>query len=170
MVGLEKRQIPAKRKSVIAQDKKAPTPDLYGEMYRAAAKLAEYTFAVSEKFPRRAKERIGIGNDIRERSVEACERVIELCCFNPLITAEDRERKLRELTVKLKSLNVLIKISHKHRYITPKVMTRWVRLVNEVDSRVIGLAIWYQREREKLERQAQRAAAKACAKRLPCLS
>lgn len=33
---IEERQIPAKRKSVIAQDKQAPTPDLYGEMYRAA--------------------------------------------------------------------------------------------------------------------------------------
>lgn len=148
---------PVKRKSVISVGKKTPTPDLYGELYRASAKLTEYSYAVSQKFPKREKERVSLGNDIRTKVIGICEQIIELCCFNPLITAIEREEKLRHITVELKTVNVMIKIAYKHRYMSPKVLTKWVRLVRELDNLVIGLAIWYQRERERVEREASRA-------------
>lgn len=124
----------------------APSPDLYGMMYRHMGWTINYTYAIIERFPKVDKMRVGLSNDIKELVNKCMHQVLAISSYNPF---NNREEMLRELSVDLKMVNVLIRVAYKQRLITAKNLETWTGKVSSVDNIAIGLAVWLEGERKK---------------------
>lgn len=138
-----------RQRKLLALKSTRPSRDLYADMYYDILKATDLTYLFTDKFPRRQKYQTSLAADIRGGVDEALRQTIRLASFNPGLDPE-REALLRELSVQLKFVKVLIRIAHRDRYVSNKQFQRWTKAVSQVDDIAIGLAIWYQNNAAKV--------------------
>lgn len=145
---MQKDPKPPKQHKLLALKSTKPTRDLYADLYYDMVKATNLTYLYTDKFPRRQKYQTSLAADLRGGIDEALRQTIRLVGFNPGLDPQ-REQLLRELSVQLKFVKVLIHIAHSDRYVANKQFQRWTKAVSAVDDIAIGLAIWYQNNQAK---------------------
>jgi hypothetical protein len=125
-----------------------PTSNLYGNLYKTTGWLVDYAYVMLEKFAK--KERFGLSIDIKQRTNAVMHKVINVVSYNPF---NNREKLLRELSVDVKTLIVLVRVAYNQRCVSQKNRDAWIRKLVDVDNLAVGIAMW-------LEQEEKRAAAK----------
>lgn len=128
---------------ILGRTKTKPDKDLYTKLYRSARELVDTSYLYIAKFPRREKQHVGLGNDIKEAVNTALKQVIALTQYNPTLDPE-REQLFRALSARLKFAETLVEIAYRQHYVSERQLKRWVSDFTAVDDIAIGLAMWYQ--------------------------
>jgi hypothetical protein len=129
----------------LVRPKKGST-HVYRALRISVRSIVTYTYTVLELFPKRHKERFGLGMDIVTVANRCLELAIEIEQYNP---AMDRISKLRELSVKLKMLEELVEVSHACYTINEKKRNSWMQMITNADNVVVGLAMGLEKGRKK---------------------
>jgi hypothetical protein len=122
-------------------------------MYYEMGMLMDYMYVILEKFPKKQKERFGLGNDIKALTNGCMLQVIRIINYNPF---SNREEMLRELSANLKMMCVFAKIAYKQRLVSDRQLQAWVRNVTKVDNLAVGIAMWMEAEGRKAEREERK--------------
>lgn len=112
-------------------------PPVHYTLYRSATKLLNYTYMLIEKFPK--SEKLGLMQDIRSRTEEVVELVLEAVSFYS--RDRNREALLRRADIKLKMIAVLVEYAYNKRYITDRNLTAWANMLAELDDEVVSWAM-----------------------------
>lgn len=116
--------------------------DLIDRLSRLVTRMRElmfYTYARVESFPKRQKHFVGLGRDITDLTMDCLILMRTIAAYNPHY---DREKGLRELSVKLKVLEDLVSCSYQCRSVTKQSREAWLRMLTTIDNEVMSLAIW----------------------------
>lgn len=142
----EAKQSPKPRRKLLSRPPRQPirTRDAYGEIFRSIRRLTDYTYDRTVKFPKHERLMIGLGSDVNERTANCLQLSIGICAYNP---ADDREQMLRQLSVQLKTLQVMVELCKRRRYINGKVRDAWLRMLVGADNSVIGLAMHLEKQK-----------------------
>ena len=116
--------------------------DLVDRLSRLVTRMRElmfYTYARVESFPKRQKHFVGLGRDITDLTMDCLILMRTIAAYNPHY---DREKGLRELSVKLKVLEDLVSCGYQFRSVTKQSREAWLRMLTTMDNEVMSLAIW----------------------------
>lgn len=123
-----------------------PSVNLYAQMYRVALRVLYYTYGMLQKFPRSQKTYGGIACDIEGRTRKMVSSLISIANYNPY---NNRERMLRELSVELKTLCMLVSISTRSRYINQRNLEAWTYMLTQLDDMAIGIAMYLEKRPDR---------------------
>ena len=129
--------------------------ELFGQMNREMVRLARYTYDRIDGFPKRHKLFVGIGESIVAKTDECLELIHVVCAYNPRV---DKEARLRELSVKLKTVEDYVMIAYYQHHITARNRDAWIRMLTEVDNLAIGIAMWLEKKNQKSAGKMQKEA------------
>jgi hypothetical protein len=121
-------------------------PNLFRALRISTRRLAQYSYTVLELFPKRHRERFGLGVDM----ISAVNRCLFLTIKIESFGARERRAELlRELSLQLKYLAELVEMAFGIYLIDNKRKETWLRGVIELDNVAIGLAMGIDRKSEK---------------------
>lgn len=132
-----------------------PTLDLYGSMYAKAGKLLSYTYTIVLKFPKKQRYYNGLAMDIKHQTHEIMLQVIRIVSYNPY---NNREQLLRELSVNLKFLAMLVRVAYKKHHISDRNLDVWTRMTTDVDDLAVGIAMYLERKRHSHQSSKSKSA------------
>jgi hypothetical protein len=135
------RKTPAKlrkRLRKVHQPINPTSPSLYRALRISVRQLTNYTYTVLELYPKRHRERFGLGMDITSAANKCLLLTIEIESFG----ARDRRAELlRQLSLQLKYLEELVEVSFGIYVIDAKKKESWLRQIVTADNVAIGLAM-----------------------------
>ena len=111
--------------------------------------LMFYTYARVESFPKRQKHFVGLGRDITDLTMDCLILTRTIAAYNPHY---DREKGLRELSVKLKVLEDLVSCGYQFRSVTKQSCEAWLRMLTDLDNTVIDMAMWIEQRKKNYVR------------------
>ena len=120
-------------------DNKTDLIDRLSQLVTRMRELMFYTYARVESFPKRQKHFVGLGRDITDLTMDCLILMRTIAAYNPHY---DREKGLRELSVKLKVLEDLVGCGYQCRSVTKQSREAWLRMLTTMDNEVMSLAIW----------------------------
>ena len=120
-------------------DNKTDLVDRLSQLVTRMRELMFYTYARVESFPKRQKHFVGLGRDITDLTMDCLILMRTIAAYNPHY---DREKGLRELSVKLKVLEDLVSCGYQFRSVTKQSREAWLRMLTAIDNEVMSLAIW----------------------------
>lgn len=120
-------------------DNKTDLIDRLSQLVVRMRELMFYTYARIESFPKRQKHFVGLGCDITDLTMECLILARTIAAYNPHY---DREKGLRELSVKLKVLGDLVGCAYQCGSIIKQSREAWLRMLTAIDNEVMSLAIW----------------------------
>lgn len=139
------KQTPKRRRRLLSHPPRQPirTRDAYGEIFRSIRRLTDYTYDRTVKLPKHERLMVGLGSDINRRTADCLQLSISICAYNPDC---NREQMLRQLSVQLKTLQVMVELCKRRRYINEKARDAWLRMLVDVDNSVIGVAMYLEKQ------------------------
>ena len=103
------------------------------KIYKQYVELVYYTNQIIKKYPK--SERYDLVCDIKKTTYDGLRDVI-------IIYKEyDKKQKIKylnDLDVNLKLLKVLIRVSKKNKYISPKNYAAWVKKITNINNLMLG--------------------------------
>lgn len=141
-----------KNKSELSKQSYQPIPIskiTFSEFHKAVNGMVEHSLATIERFPKSQKIYTGMGATIQGLCLDVMLETAQFISFDP---RNDRESMARDIAYKLKAVNQLISYAHHRKYVSPSQWEQWVRMVKTAEDMAIGLAMSYQKKREKGEK------------------
>ena len=130
--------------------------DLIDRLSRLVTRMRElmfYTYARVESFPKRQKHFVGLGRDITDLTMDCLILMRTIAAYNPHY---DREKGLRELSVKLKVLEDLVGCGYQCRSVTKQSREAWLRMLTDLDNTVISMTMWIEQRKKELRQTKRR--------------
>lgn len=99
------------------------------KIYKQYVELIYYTFEIIEKYPK--KERYALSNIIKNTTLEGMKLIIRA---QKEFQKQRRVEVLHQLDVQLKYLKVLIRVSHKKKYINSRNYAAWSKKITNISN------------------------------------
>lgn len=102
-------------------------------IYKQFIELIYYTEMITEKYPK--VEKMGLVSNIKNNTYEGLKNVISAYKY---YEKKDKLSFLNNLDINLKMIKVLIRISHKRKYISHKNYEAWSKKINNIGNLLGG--------------------------------
>lgn len=147
--------LPGRERLTRAKQPISPTQEMYGKLQRQFMWVLNYTYDRVEKFQKKDKAFVGIGNDIINLTNNCLILLHTTAGYNTKI---DKEAIMREMSAKVKTIEDLVQIACHKRCITIQNRQAWLRKLTEIDDAVVGIAMYHQKVNEAKTRDGNQAA------------
>ena len=106
------------------------------KIYKQYIELIYYTEMILEKYPK--CEKLSLVSNIKNETYEGLKNIL---CAYKFYDKSDKLKYLNNLDVNLKMIKVLIRVSHKRKYINHKNYESWSKKLNNIGSLLGGWII-----------------------------
>ena len=102
-------------------------------IYKQFIELIYYTEMITEKYPK--VEKMGLVSNIKNNTYDGLKNVISAYKY---YEKKDKLKFLNNLDINLKMIKVLVRISHKRKYISHKNYEAWSKKINNIGNLLGG--------------------------------
>lgn len=102
-------------------------------IYKEFIELIYYTEMITEKYPK--NEKLAIVTNIKNTTYDGIKNIISAYKY---YSKEDKLKELNKLDINLKFIKVLIRVSHKRKYISHKNYESWSKKLNNIGNLLGG--------------------------------
>ena len=102
-------------------------------IYKQFIELIYYTDRITEKYPK--VEKMGLVSNIKNNTYDGLKNVISAYKY---YEKKDKLKFLNNLDINLKMIKVLVRISHKRKYISHKNYEAWSKKINNIGNLLGG--------------------------------
>ena len=101
-------------------------------IHRTGVRLLSLAFKVQEQMPRQVKRSLG------EKVTAHCVDMLDLMALANATQRHERAGHLAELLKHQRTLQVLLRVSHDNRYVSPKLWAESVQLLDSIGKQATG--------------------------------